>query len=103
MQIRLLDITVMCALLSWGCGDRPRPTPSPRPASHTPLFVTDHRDLDGCDTCHGEDACERCHQTVLPSSHGPAFGGPAHGFPARQAPERCATCHTPASCTLCHR
>lgn len=77
------------------------PLPAP-PPDHTPAFVTDHARLDGCDRCHHEDACARCHRTRAPVDHRPGYAGPAHAVDARLAPERCATCHTRATCATCH-
>jgi len=84
-----------------------------RPSDHTPMFRTRHeqaaRDDDNkCNYCHQgisgshRDACNDCHATMRPRSHGLRFQGPRHGRVAAESPAKCATCHETDFCTACH-
>lgn len=80
----------------------PAPTPAAPPPDHTPAFVASHAAETGCEACHGEDACLRCHRSRPPRDHRPGFAGLPHAVEARLDPDRCATCHTGSICARCH-
>lgn len=83
---------------------------------------------EACAVCHARESCERCHANgeqvgaiaalardervaglvagragtwPTPTDHDASWWL-AHGSAAREAPERCATCHDAPSCTGCH-
>jgi len=86
---------------------------SERPIDHTIAFRRDHaeiaaRDAQRCATCHtqmsgnGMQACDECHQTMLPSDHRITWRELDHGPEAAAARNRCASCHVVEFCTSCH-
>jgi hypothetical protein len=85
-----------------------------RPLDHTIAFRRDHagpaeRNATRCATCHTQmsgnprQACDECHQTMLPADHRITFREIDHGTEAAADRERCATCHVVEFCTSCHR
>lgn len=88
-------------------------TASERPLDHTIAFRRDHADVAAreatrCATCHvqmsgnGRQACDECHQTMLPSDHRITWRELDHGAEAAADRNRCATCHVVEFCTACH-
>lgn len=86
---------------------------SERPIDHTIAFRRDHaqvadRDATRCATCHTQmsgnprQACDECHQTMLPADHRITFRELDHGPEAAANRDRCATCHVVEFCTACH-
>ncbi len=84
-----------------------------RPIDHTLAFRRDHaeaanRSAARCATCHvhmsgnPRDACDECHQRMLPSDHRITFRELDHGPEAVADRNRCATCHVVEFCTACH-
>lgn len=84
-----------------------------RPIDHTLAFRRDHaeaakRSASRCATCHVQmsgnprDACDECHQRMLPSDHRITFRELDHGPEAVANRNRCATCHVVEFCTACH-
>lgn len=84
-----------------------------RPIDHTLAFRRDHaeaanRSASRCATCHVQmsgnpkDACDECHQRMLPSDHRITFRELDHGPEAVADRNRCATCHVVEFCTACH-
>jgi len=84
-----------------------------RPIDHTLAFRRDHaeaasRSATRCATCHVQmsgnpkDACDECHQRMLPSDHRITFRELDHGPEAVADRNRCATCHVVEFCTACH-
>jgi hypothetical protein len=84
-----------------------------RPLDHTLAFRRDHtdaaeRDSARCAACHTQmsgnprDACDECHQTMLPSDHRITWRELDHGTEAAADRERCARCHVVEFCTACH-
>jgi hypothetical protein len=55
-----------------------------------------------CATCHGEDACARCHRFQEPRDHTSIFKIRLHGTAASWERERCAACHESGTCIRCH-
>jgi hypothetical protein len=85
-----------------------------RPLDHTLAFRRDHgqvaeRDATRCAACHAQmsgnprQACDECHQTMLPSDHRITWRELDHGTEAAAARDRCARCHVADFCTSCHR
>jgi hypothetical protein len=86
---------------------------SERPLDHTIAFRRDHaevaaRDAARCATCHTQmsgnarQACDECHQTMLPSDHRITWRELDHGPEAVASRNRCASCHVVEFCTACH-
>lgn len=86
---------------------------SERPLDHTLAFRRDHaevaaRDAGRCATCHVQmsgsprQACDECHQTMLPADHRITFRELDHGPEAVANRDRCATCHVVDFCSACH-
>ena len=84
-----------------------------RPLDHTIAFRRDHaeaaeRDAARCAACHTQmsgnsrDACDECHQTMLPSDHRITWRELDHGAEAAADRSRCARCHVIEFCTACH-
>lgn len=84
-----------------------------RPLDHTLAFRRDHaeaaeRETARCATCHvnmsgnPRQACDECHQKMLPSDHRITFRELDHGPEAVADRTRCATCHVVEFCTACH-
>ncbi len=84
-----------------------------RPIDHTLAFRRDHaeaasRSASRCATCHVQmsgnpkDACDECHQRMLPTDHRITFRELDHGPGAVADRNRCATCHVVEFCTACH-
>lgn len=84
-----------------------------RPLDHTLAFRRDHaesaaRDTARCATCHTQmsgnahDACDECHQTMVPADHRITWNEYDHGPEAIADRQRCARCHVPEMCTACH-
>ncbi len=84
-----------------------------RPLDHTIAFRRDHAEVAAvaaarCATCHTQmsgnpqQACDECHQTMLPQDHRITWRELDHGPDAAAARERCATCHAVEYCTACH-
>jgi len=84
-----------------------------RPLDHTIAFRRDHaeaaeRDATRCAACHTQmsgnpkQACDECHQTMLPADHRITWRELDHGTEAVDR-ERCARCHVTDFCTSCHR
>ncbi|MDB4958042.1 MAG: hypothetical protein JWO36_5611 [Myxococcales bacterium] len=84
-----------------------------RPLDHTLAFRRDHigpaeRDAARCATCHTQmsgnprDACDECHQTMLPGDHRITWRELDHGPEAAADQTRCARCHVVEFCTACH-
>lgn len=84
-----------------------------RPLDHTIAFRRDHaevaaRDATRCATCHIQmsanprQACDECHQTMLPADHRITWRELDHGSEAAADRNRCATCHVVEFCTSCH-
>lgn len=84
-----------------------------RPLDHTLAFRRDHaesaaRDSARCATCHVQmsgnprQACDECHQRMLPADHRITFRELDHGPEAVADRSRCATCHVVEFCTACH-
>ena len=84
-----------------------------RPLDHTIAFRRDHAEVAAtsasrCATCHvqmsgnAQQACDECHQTMLPSDHRITWRELDHGPEAGADRERCATCHVVDFCTACH-
>ena len=84
-----------------------------RPLDHTLAFRRDHaesaaRDPQRCATCHtqmsgnGHDACDECHQTMVPADHRITWREYDHGPEAVADRTRCARCHVEQLCTACH-
>ena len=84
-----------------------------RPLDHTLAFRRDHvesaeRDAARCATCHTQmsgnprDACDECHQTMLPGDHRITWRELDHGPEAAADRSRCARCHVIEFCTACH-
>lgn len=84
-----------------------------RPIDHTLAFRRDHaesakRSAARCATCHvhmsgnPKDACDECHQRMLPADHRITFRELDHGPEAIADRNRCATCHVVEFCTACH-
>ena len=75
------------------------------PRNHTNYWrqrghgLTAQLDRMSCATCHRTDACERCHQEVLPRSHRGMWGGGQN--------THCLSCHFPVetqgNCVTCHK
>jgi hypothetical protein len=85
-----------------------------RPLDHTIAFRRDHtgaaeRDATRCAACHTQmsgnpaQACDECHQTMLPADHRITWRELDHGTEAAADRERCARCHVVEFCTSCHR
>lgn len=85
-----------------------------RPLDHTIAFRRDHaepaaRNATRCAACHTQmsgnprQACDECHQTMLPSDHRITWRELDHGTGAAADRERCARCHVVEFCTSCHR
>jgi hypothetical protein len=85
-----------------------------RPLDHTIAFRRDHagaaeRDGARCAACHTQmsgnpqQACDECHQTMVPADHRITFRELDHGAEAAADRERCARCHVVEFCTSCHR
>jgi hypothetical protein len=85
-----------------------------RPLDHTIAFRRDHteaaeRDATRCAACHTQmsgnpkQACDECHQTMLPADHRITWRELDHGTEAAADRERCARCHVTEFCTSCHR
>jgi hypothetical protein len=85
-----------------------------RPLDHTIAFRRDHteaaeRDATRCAACHTQmsgnpkQACDECHQTMLPADHRITWRELDHGNEAAADRERCARCHVVEFCTSCHR
>ena len=86
---------------------------SERPIDHTIAFRRDHeeiaeREAARCATCHTQmsgnpmQACDECHQTMLPADHRITWRELDHGPEAAAARNRCASCHVVEFCTSCH-
>lgn len=86
---------------------------SERPIDHTLAFRRDHveaarRDAVRCATCHTQmsgnpaQACDECHQTMLPADHRITWRELDHGPEAAADRNRCASCHVVEFCTACH-
>jgi hypothetical protein len=86
---------------------------SERPIDHTIAFRRDHaeiaaREAQRCATCHTQmsgnpyQACDECHQTMLPSDHRITWRELDHGPEAAASRNRCASCHVVEFCTSCH-
>jgi hypothetical protein len=84
------------------------------PLDHTIAFRRDHaeaadRDAARCAACHTQmsgnprQACDECHQTMLPGDHRITWRELDHGTGAAADRERCARCHVVEFCTACHR
>jgi hypothetical protein len=84
-----------------------------RPIDHTLAFRRDHAEAAGrnaarCATCHTSmsgnprQACDECHQRMLPADHRVTFRELDHGPEAAADRNRCATCHVVEFCTACH-
>ena len=84
-----------------------------RPIDHTLAFRRDHaeaaaRSTSRCATCHVQmsgnpkDACDECHQRMLPQDHRITFRELDHGPEAVADRTRCATCHVVEFCSACH-
>lgn len=84
-----------------------------RPLDHTLAFRRDHaevaeRDARRCATCHtrmsgnARQACDECHQTMMPSDHRITWRELDHGPEAAADRDRCARCHVVEFCTACH-
>ena len=84
-----------------------------RPLDHTLAFRRDHAEAAGretarCATCHTQmsgntrQACDECHQRMLPADHRITFRELDHGPEAIADRSRCATCHVVEFCTACH-
>ncbi|HEX2685483.1 MAG TPA: cytochrome c3 family protein [Kofleriaceae bacterium] len=84
-----------------------------RPLDHTIAFRRDHtgaaqRDATRCAACHTQmsgnpkQACDECHQTMLPADHRITWREFDHGTEAAADRERCARCHVVEFCTSCH-
>jgi len=85
-----------------------------RPLDHTIAFRRDHaeaaeRDATRCAACHTQmsgnptQACDECHQTMLPADHRITWRELDHGTEAAADRERCARCHVAEFCSSCHR
>lgn len=85
-----------------------------RPLDHTLAFRRDHaeaanRSAARCATCHTQmsgnprQACDECHQVMLPADHRITFRELDHGPEAAADRDRCATCHVVEFCTACHQ
>ncbi|HEX3758459.1 MAG TPA: cytochrome c3 family protein [Kofleriaceae bacterium] len=85
-----------------------------RPLDHTLAFRRDHapaaeHNAARCATCHTQmsgnpqQACDECHQTMLPADHRITWRELDHGVEAAADRERCARCHVAEFCTSCHR
>jgi hypothetical protein len=86
---------------------------SERPIDHTIAFRRDHaevaaREASRCATCHTQmsgnpmQACDECHQTMLPADHRITWRELDHGPEAAASRDRCASCHVVEFCTSCH-
>ncbi len=84
-----------------------------RPLDHTLAFRRDHaevasRNAAQCATCHTQmsgnprQACDECHQRMLPADHRITFRELDHGPDAAADRNRCATCHVVEFCSACH-
>ncbi len=84
-----------------------------RPLDHTLAFRRDHAEVAArnsarCATCHTQmsgnprQACDECHQRMLPADHRITFRELDHGPEAAADRNRCATCHVVEFCTACH-
>ncbi|MBS1119827.1 MAG: hypothetical protein H6Q90_2055 [Deltaproteobacteria bacterium] len=84
-----------------------------RPLDHTLAFRRDHAEVAArnsarCATCHTQmsgnpqQACDECHQRMLPADHRITFRELDHGPEAAADRTRCATCHVVEFCTACH-
>lgn len=84
-----------------------------RPLDHTLGFRRDHaevaeRDARRCATCHTRmsgnprQACDECHQTMMPADHRITWRELDHGTEAAADRGRCARCHVVEFCTACH-
>ncbi|HEU0033217.1 MAG TPA: hypothetical protein VFQ53_21440 [Kofleriaceae bacterium] len=84
-----------------------------RPLDHTLAFRRDHAEAAAnsaarCATCHTQmsgnprQACDECHQRMLPADHRITFRELDHGPEAAADRDRCATCHVVEFCTACH-
>jgi len=84
-----------------------------RPLDHTIAFRRDHAEAAAasaarCAGCHTQmsgspfQACDECHQTMLPANHRITWRELDHGLEAAADRETCATCHAPEICTACH-
>lgn len=84
-----------------------------RPIDHTLAFRRDHaeaanRSASRCATCHVQmsgnpkDACDECHQRMLPADHRITYRELDHGPDAVADRSRCARCHVVEFCTACH-
>ncbi|MEO8704515.1 MAG: cytochrome c3 family protein [Kofleriaceae bacterium] len=84
-----------------------------RPLDHTLAFRRDHaeaaaRTAERCATCHTQmsgnprQACDECHQRMVPADHRITFRELDHGPEAIADRTRCATCHVVEFCTACH-
>lgn len=79
------------------------------PPSHHGDWEAKHgvesRFTDSCKYCHGKkpDFCQECHSTHKPKDHIFNWKTTQHGVEANHDRRVCATCHTGAFCTDCHR
>jgi hypothetical protein len=55
-----------------------------------------------CRSCHGSDACARCHRERRPRSHTGLWRVRLHGSAAAWDRDSCKTCHETGTCTACH-
>jgi len=84
-----------------------------RPLDHTLAFRRDHaeaaaRGAQRCAVCHVQmsgnpkDACDECHQRMVPADHRITWRELDHGPEAVADRTRCATCHVVEFCSACH-
>lgn len=84
-----------------------------RPLDHTLAFRRDHaevaaRSAQRCAACHTQmsghprQACDECHQNLLPADHRITWRELDHGPEAIAKRDRCATCHVVEFCSACH-
>ena len=81
--------------------------PTVMPASHDVHWTRRHgmqgeQEGELCSTCHSEQSCRECHQTMEPQSHNTQWRLVTHGIQAGWDRQRCQTCHEPDFCTSCH-
>lgn len=77
------------------------------PPSHDDFFLPNHGRVAGltrgyCQSCHTEDDCVACHDTMKPRSHTLRWKDMAHGIYAVRDRKSCAVCHSAESCEKCH-
>lgn len=84
--------------------DRPPDHDLAWPARHGQLVEVGRERGHGrdCRTCHGEDACRRCHRTSSPRDHTGLWRVRLHASAASWDRERCRTCHESGTCKGCH-